>query len=207
MPIDDGGKCLFKDVIAHDEKLFVADMGKRACYVGTVDELQQYVACSGTGSLRVMVSGMYDSGGPGPIIFLNPGETVNAGKFSQQLTNVFAPFFAARHKRHGLFDNASPHIGGTTVGTFYKLGIVRVRHPQNSPDLNPIELVWNRMQMQINRTLPWTKHITQDIFNEHIRRAWYVCASGDSFQKDMQHVAKCMIAAHATDGGNTYELK
>ena len=61
-------------------------------------------------------------------------------------------------------------------------------HVANSPELNPIELVWARMAHMVNSNVPWGENISLTRFKEEIERAWIACAGPGTFIKDMEQV-------------------
>lgn len=55
-----------------------------------------------------------------------------------------------------MHDNAISHNAGKTITRFHdlKMGQYLLRWPANSPDLNPIETVWNRIKDRPYRRSP-----------------------------------------------------
>ena len=192
------------DVVAYDEKLFVLDMKKRVMYVGDVKDPKLCVAgsTSSGSAMRVMVAGCYDRGGAGPLIFCPKGENITGCGFGKMLREELLPFFQARGKCVGLFDNAGPHVSDVASGVFMEIGIIRVKHTARSPDFNPIELVWARMMWRVCKALPWGKHISRALFCATIKSAWAVEAQ--IFESDLAHVMSCMRKCVLCNGGNKY---
>ena len=189
-------------MIAYDEKLFVVELGKRAMYVFDNEDAKKYLAgpTSRGSGIRVMVGGAYDMEGPGPLHFFD-SEKVTAAGFGKLVRDTLYPYFVQQQKKVGLFDNAPSHKG-VASGIFCELGIVRLDHPARSPDFNPIELCWNRMQQRINSSLPWDKHITVEMLKAAIWAAWQMEAQ--YFESDMLHVVKVMDKAFIAKGGNKF---
>ena len=170
--------------------------------------------------------GCYDERGPGPLHICKKGDKINASSFALYIRNEMLPFFEQRNKCCGLFDNAKPHKGaafpeahinchalvdnakphkGCAQAVFTELGIMASDHPPNSPDMNPIELVWQRMAYMVNSNLPWETGFTYERFEREIQRAWLACATRDLFLKDMKHVASILKKVEENKGGNMFE--
>ena len=68
------------------------------------------------------------------------------------------PVVDAYYKEHpGMIymeDNAPPHSAKHTQAMFEQLGIARMPWPASSPDLNPIETIWNHMKAEIRQMEP-----------------------------------------------------
>ena len=151
-----------------------------------------------------MCCGAYDADGAGPLSICGKGAKIASTTFSQIVKDDILPFFMDRQKTVGLFDNAPSHVGGSTLGVLLELGIVRSRQPPRSPDLNPIELVWNRMAMRVNRALPWGETITREQVIAEIKKAWELEATASCFEKDMLHVCEIMHKVIHAEGGNMF---
>ena len=121
----------------------------------------------------------------------------------QVLEDDFLPYFKRVKKSVGLFDNAKPHIAGTTKGFFFRMGLKKIKHCPNSPDFNCIELVWQRMVEMMRKNLPWV-YVSRDTMIKEIRRAWLVQASAVNFSKDVVHIDDNMRKSMVLNGGNMY---
>ena len=51
-------------------------------------------------------------------------------------------------------DNARPHIEASVERWIYKNNVTMLYLPANSPDLNPIELIWSHLKPIINNKFP-----------------------------------------------------
>ena len=203
MPTLTGELCPLIDLVSFDEKKFVLDFATKSIFVASNDDEALFHSYTGQSALSVMVMGAYDKDGPGPIVFLEEGDKVSASSFAAYLRRYLLPFFVARGKKVGIFDNAPPHKGCARA-VYGELGLVCSDHPANSPEVNPVELVWNRMVNMVMQNIPWGTRITKQIFQREIRRAWAVCAGPGMFEKDMMHVAAIMAKIKQHDGGNMF---
>ncbi|VCU39884.1 Bgt-50709 [Blumeria graminis f. sp. tritici] len=78
-------------------------------------------------------------------------------------------------------DNAPAHVAASTIEDMSQRLIQPNFLPANSPDLNPIEAVWNRMKDSIQRYHPnlgFGRQRTQDSHCKIVKEAW------DSFSSE-----------------------
>ena len=95
----------------------------------------------------------------GPVVFRNigagRGNGVTAARYIQQ---VLGPAVVPHIRRHPNLtlqqDNARPHTARLTTGYLQQQGIRLMEWPSMSPDLNPIEHLWDHIQREIDATLP-----------------------------------------------------
>lgn len=82
-------------------------------------------------------------------------ENLNARRYINQ---ILRPIVLPRRQRSRLFifmqDNARPHTANVTRRFFERHDITVLRHPAMSPDLNPIEHVWDIMGRRLRREYP-----------------------------------------------------
>ena len=67
-------------------------------------------------------------------------------------------------------DNATCHRARITIAQFQEDDIELLDWPANSPDLNPIEGVWNRMKAQIAQQKP--RPTSKEAMQAAIQSAW-----------------------------------
>jgi transposase len=82
--------------------------------------------------------------------------TIDA-EYYQQILNecVIKPHLA--EEKSVLQDGARPHIAQSTLEFVDEADITILQNPVNSPELNPIEKVWNWMKVEKNKRNPQTK--------------------------------------------------
>ena len=95
----------------------------------------------------------------GPVIFQNIGPGRGNGVTAQRyIAQVLVPHVVPFFQRHPNFlfqqDNARPHTARATQGFLRQNNIHLMPHPARSPDLNPIEHLWDEIQRQLNQMQP-----------------------------------------------------
>ena len=98
-------------------------------------------------------------------------ETINEGSYSgiivPQVQSILAEFPDLQFQQ----DNAKGHSSTFTKSVLSSIGIEPIFWPANSPDLNPIETVWNEMKNWIQRNYPEV-HRSYKKLREAVQKAW-----------------------------------
>jgi len=113
--------------------------------------------------ISVMIWGCFIGDKLGPIVFING--TVKKEVYVGMLEEYFLPFLDAVYTddpapRIFQQDNARPHIAKMTRDWFKplaeKYGLCIMEWPPNSPDMNPIEHIWEHVKRELHRQYPDT---------------------------------------------------
>lgn len=129
--------------------------------------------------VRVMIWGCIMEGRKGPLVVLEypggKGGGMNSKRYREQVLDaVLKPFYdemnKARGRVHFQQDNASCHTSKLTKKWFEENHIRQFYHPANSPDLSPIEPVWNELK-KIIRNLEHRPTSTDELIAA-IHAAW-----------------------------------
>ncbi|VDB90691.1 Bgt-50177 [Blumeria graminis f. sp. tritici] len=102
-------------------------------------------------------------------------------------------------------DNAPADTAASTIEDISQRLIQPIFWPANSPDLNPIEAVWNRMEDYIQSHYPnlgCGKQRTQDSLRKIVKETWDYVSSEDLIRLIQSMPARCQ-AVTDEDGGPT----
>lgn len=146
-------------VLFTDEKLFRGASHRRSELVNRrVGErfLPECLNRSPKHPVQVHVWGAIGWNGVGPLKRLRGN--LNAAEYQQQVLagiEEFGPPLTHRRRRWKLMqDNAPAHNAASTRRCLANKGVTLVEWPGNSPDLNPIENVWDYVQRRLPAILP-----------------------------------------------------
>ena len=130
------------------------------------------------GGHRVMIwGGIMSNRKVGPVILQNQGQGQGRGlNAAQYIVQVLRPHVVPLHGRIANFrlqqDNARAHTARVTREFLQRQGITVHPHPALSPDLNPIENLWDFMKRQLEgrqprpRTLQELQQAIQDVWRQ-----------------------------------------
>lgn len=81
-------------------------------------------------------------------------ETINAGSYSGIVVPIVQELLQQHPELQFQQDNAKGHSAAFTRSVFEAIGIQPISWPPNSPDLNPIETIWDEMKDYIQKRYP-----------------------------------------------------
>lgn len=141
----------------------------------------------------VMVWGCFSGEkGTGGVYFLDKNVTMNQNLYINVLNNHMLPFYEGHNSAMFLHDGAPCHRARSVKEWLALHNIEMVEWPGHSPDLNPIENVWNDMKRKMIK-MPI---LSVDALTENIRNLWttmdraYLTKLSDSMPKRIKAVLK-----------------
>jgi transposase len=100
-------------------------------------------------------------------------------------------------------DGAPGHRAAETIQELHKRDVYPIFWPAFSPDLNPIEMVWNRMKDYIMRKYP-DYHSSYDKLRTAVKEAWDVIGA-DKLQALVREMpARCQAVIEAEERHTKY---
>jgi transposase len=111
--------------------------------------------------------------GKGPGIFWEKAwKTINKDFYIEHTIPVINAFIHEYPELSLMQDHAPGHAAKLTLAEFEKLGIRLIFWPPFSPDLNPIETVWNLMKNWIQEHYPGWDKLSYKVLREAVQGAW-----------------------------------
>lgn len=116
------------------------------------------------------------------------------------LPNVvtFAPFIGENFVL--MHDNARPHVAGVVTQFLEEVGITTMNWPARSPDMNPIEHLWDIIKRRIRRRSPPPTNVEQ--LKTMLFEEWD-SVSQDDIQRLIHSMPRRIEALRKARGGNT----
>jgi transposase len=94
-------------------------------------------------------------------------------------------------------DNATAHVSEDTLSFLDKAEVKVLKHPPQSPDLNPIELVWSNLKHRVEKLAPKNNKELQDF----TKQAWDSIPD-DTIRNYIRGLKKVMLEVKRADGNN-----
>ena len=120
------------------------------------------------------------------------------------MDTFFVPFIHNNERlrvHHSLhMDNAPPHISTNTRDYLNNNNINHVISPPQSPDINPIELVWNDLKNYLNENVKPNNHRELCI---GIHKFWNTVVTIDYCNKKIDHIQRVLKNIIHLDGKAT----
>lgn len=132
-------------IVTCDEKWILYDNRRRSAQWLDRDQAPQHFPKPNLHQKKVMVTVWWTAAGLIHHSFLNPGETITAEKYCNQIDEMHQKLRQQRPalvNRKGpilLHDNARPHVAQPTLQKLNELGYETLPHPPYSPDLSPTD--------------------------------------------------------------------
>lgn len=141
----------FSNWVFTDESIFQIGCSTKFCYVQDGDQFSR-LRHRAKHPAKVHVWGGISARGRTQLAILSGNTRIDSELYCRILDKCYLPFKKTYHNDHCLLvqDNAPPHKSKYTMQKLEECGIETVKWPAESPDLNPIELVWGNMKKHIS---------------------------------------------------------
>uniref|UniRef100_A0AAF5D0J7 HTH_48 domain-containing protein n=1 Tax=Strongyloides stercoralis TaxID=6248 RepID=A0AAF5D0J7_STRER len=132
-------------IVTCDEKWIFFDNRQQLAQSFDHDEVLQHFSKSKLNQKKVMLIVWWSAVGLIHYSFLNPGETITATKYAEQIDEIHQKIQRLRPtliNRKGpilLHDNTRPHVAQPALQKLNELGYETLPHPPHSPDLLPTD--------------------------------------------------------------------
>ena len=193
-------------IVTCDEKWILYDNRRRSAQWLDKNEPPKHFAKTKVHQKKVMVTVWWSAAGIIHYNFLNPGETINACKYCQQIEemhqklHVKHPALVNRKGPILLHDNARPHVSKVTLQKLNELGYETLPHPAYSPDLSPTDYhffrhldhflkdkIFNNQEAAQNAFKEFISSRTPDFYRHGIYKLesrWQKCVDSNGFYFD-----------------------
>ena len=128
-------------------------------------------------------------------------ETINEGSYSGIIIPIVQEILEQYPELVFQQDNAKGHSSKYTKSVFEAIGITPIFWPANSPDLNPIETIWDLMKDYLQEKSPIVYRSYKRL-REAIQEAWESITQA-TIQEIIQGMGDRCIAVILAEGGHT----
>jgi transposase len=128
-------------------------------------------------------------------------EKINEGLYSGIIVPIVQEILQQYPELSFQQDNASGHASKYTISVFQAIGITPIFWPANSPDLNPIETIWDMMKDYIQKHYPEV-HRSYPQLRKVVQEAWDSITHA-TIQELIKGMGNRCIAVILAEGGYT----
>ncbi len=146
------------------------------------------------------------SKGPG-IFWEKDWGSISAESYRQHIIPVVDGWIQMERQHgfqlHFMQDNAPSHSAAATINDLEDRNIFFIKWPALSPDLNPIENVWNKMKDYIEAKWGNINKPSYDQLRSFVKEAWQEAITEEFLQGLLDSMPERMAAIVSARGGHT----
>jgi transposase len=193
---------LFHNVVFTDECTVVLDRHSRKGFMRTTDARISLLKPRVKHPVQVHVWAGISWYGATRICIFDGKIRMNAPLFCRILKEYYLPFHEQYRSRTGgspvlQMDNDPKHTSAFAKSWMARNGVVTMQWPAESPDLNPIELVWHQLKHYLRRKKPTDKASLIEL----IKRFWKKYMTEQLCRKYIQHIQTVLPLVRERKGG------
>jgi transposase len=155
-----------------------------------------------------MFWGCFSGNQKGPSLFWEKEwGSINKESYCERIVPLIHGWLRLHPELCFMQDNAPGHLATYTLLELSERGITPIKWPAFSPDLNPIEAVWNMMKDYIERHYPdleGGRQLSYDQLREVVREAWDSITIEDLRELINSMPARCQAVINARGGHTKY---
>jgi hypothetical protein len=129
--------------------------------------------------------------------------TIGATSYRERIVPIIHGWLQMNPELILMQDGAPGHAAAETQEDLHERGIYPIFWPAFSPDLNPIETVWNRMKDYIMRRYP-DYHTSYEKLKRAVREAWDAIGAEELLALVREMPARCQAVIDAQGGHTKY---
>ncbi len=133
-----------------------------------------------------------------------PGKTrMDSALYCRIIKQAFLPFVSRKFPNGNCLlqqDNCPTHVSKYSLKQFAEMGVKTVAWPPESPDLNPIELVWHQLKEYLHADV---KPMTQEELIDGIKMFWSLKMTKNLCKRYIHHNYTVMPLILERDGKAT----